>query len=88
MEDRGQPGNIDTPISHDPDTARVPDELGIDQSVIFRGLVRRAVLRNAGDGRFYLDTLSMNAMNDRRRRRAPCCVPGLPSPIVFNRDIP
>ena len=35
------------------ETARYPDELGIDESMIFHGLVRRAVLRDAGDGRYY-----------------------------------
>lgn len=50
--------------------ARFPDELGIDESHIFRGLVRRAVLRPAGDGRYYLDEPSWVAMNDRRRRVA------------------
>jgi hypothetical protein len=50
--------------------ARYPDELGIDESHIFHGLVRRAVLRPAGDGRYYLDEPSWVAMNDRRRRVA------------------
>jgi hypothetical protein len=51
-----------------PELARYPDELGIDESHIFRGLVRRAVLRPAGDGRYYLDEPSWVATNDRRRR--------------------
>jgi hypothetical protein len=53
-----------------PALARYPDELGIDESHIFHGLVRRAVLRPAGDGRYYLDEPSWVAMNDRRRRAA------------------
>ena len=52
-----------------PETARVPDELGIDESLVFRGLVRRAVLREAGAGRYYLDLPSWRAMQDGRRRR-------------------
>lgn len=51
-----------------PELARYPDELGIDESHIFRGLVRRAVLRPVGDGRYYVDEPSWVAMNDRRRR--------------------
>src|SRR4051812_37788109 len=49
--------------------ARFPDELGIDESHIFHGLVRRAVLRPAGDGRYYVDEPSWVAMRDMRRRR-------------------
>ena len=51
-----------------PDRARDPDTLGIDQSLVFKGLVRRAVLREAGPGRYYLDEPSWNAMGSRRRR--------------------
>ncbi len=50
--------------------ARYPDELGIDESHIFRGLVRRAVLRPTGDGRYFLDVPSWVAMKDQRRRVA------------------
>jgi hypothetical protein len=53
-----------------PELARYPEELGIDDSHIFRGLVRRAVLRPVGDGRYFLDEPSWVAMNDRRRRVA------------------
>jgi hypothetical protein len=49
--------------------ARYPDELGIDTTHIFDGLVRRAVLRPAGDGRYYVDEPSWMAMNSMRRRR-------------------
>ena len=49
--------------------ARDPDELGIDESHIFHGLVRRAVLRDAGDGRYYIDEASWRAMNAMRHQR-------------------
>lgn len=52
-----------------PATARDPDELGIDESMVFHGLVRRAVLRDAGGGRYYIDQPSWRAMNDMRRQR-------------------
>jgi hypothetical protein len=51
-----------------PDRARFPDELGIDTSHIFDGLVRRAVLRPIGDGRYYVDEPSWVAMRSTRRR--------------------
>jgi hypothetical protein len=51
-----------------PDSARTPDELGIDRSLIFKGLVRRAVLRETSNGRFYLDQPSWNALHSSRRR--------------------
>lgn len=53
-----------------PELARYPDELGIDTTRIFDGLVRRAVLRPVGDGRYYVDEPSWMAMNSMRRRRA------------------
>ena len=53
-----------------PELARFPEELGIDASHIFDGLVRRAVLRPVGDGRYYVDEPSWMAMNNMRRRRA------------------
>jgi hypothetical protein len=53
-----------------PELARYPDELGIDTSRIFDGLVRRAVLRPVGDGRYYVDEPSWMAMNNMRRQRA------------------
>ena len=52
-----------------PALARYPDELGIDMSRIFDGLVLRAVLRPVGDGRYYVDEPSWMAMNTMRRRR-------------------
>ena len=51
-----------------PVTARDPDELGIDKSAIFNGLVRRAVLREAGNGRYYFDQPSWQALHYQRRR--------------------
>ena len=52
-----------TPIS-----ARSPEELGIDRRLVFQRLVTRAVLRDAGDGRFYLDEPSWHALRVIRRR--------------------
>jgi len=51
-----------------PATARDPDELGIDKTAIFNGLVRRAVLREAGEGRYYVDQPSWQALHYQRRR--------------------
>ncbi len=48
--------------------ARVPDDLGVDESLVFKGLVRRAVLRDAGGGRYYLDEPSWNALRTLRQR--------------------
>lgn len=48
--------------------ARNPGELGVDESMIFKGLVRRAVLRDAGGGRYYLDEPSWVALGNTRRR--------------------
>ncbi len=53
-----------------PSMARDPNELGIDDGVIFRGLVERAILRDAGNGRYYLDEPSWHAHNAMRRKRA------------------
>jgi len=50
--------------------ARDPEELGVKQHLAFARLVRRAVLREAGDGRFYLDEMSWNALRNTRRRVA------------------
>ena len=48
--------------------ARDPEELGVSHHLAFERLVRRAVLREAGDGKFYLDELSWNAVRSMRRR--------------------
>jgi hypothetical protein len=53
-----------------PETARDPGELGVEQDLIFRGLVRRAVLRDAGNGRYYFDQPSWSALSSTRHRLA------------------
>lgn len=53
-----------------PATARDPNDLGIDEGLVFRGLVDRAILRDAGNGRYYVDEPSWYAHNAMRRRRA------------------
>ena len=52
------------------DRARDPDELGVTHHLAFKRLVQRAVLRDAGEGKFYLDELSWNALRAVRRRLA------------------
>lgn len=52
-----------------PERARVPDDLGIDRGAVFNGLVRRAVIREAGGGRYYVDELSWKAMHSMRHRK-------------------
>jgi hypothetical protein len=54
--------------------ARVPGDLGVDENLVFKGLVRRAVLRDAGRGRYYLDEPSWNALHMIRRRMAAVAV--------------
>jgi hypothetical protein len=49
-----------------PAMARTPDDLGIGHHVAFNILVRRAVLRDVGDGRYYLDEPSWQAQRSRR----------------------
>jgi hypothetical protein len=53
-----------------PETARDPNELGVEQDMIFRGLVGRAVLREAGKGRYYFDEPSWRALSSMRHRVA------------------
>jgi hypothetical protein len=53
-----------------PDAARSPGELGIDQRMVHQRLVRRAVLRESGDGRYYLDEPSWEALRGIRHRLA------------------
>src|SRR3954468_21687149 len=48
--------------------ARDPDELGVDRRVAFHRLVSRAVLRDAGTERYYLDEPSWNALRATRRQ--------------------
>ena len=50
-------------------TAVQPSDLAVDLGGVGgRRLVRGAVLRDAGDGRFYLDLLSWEAVRRHRRR--------------------
>jgi len=51
-----------------PDRARDPGELGVGEHLAFERLVKRAVLREAGGGKYYLDELSWNALRGLRRR--------------------
>lgn len=65
-----------------PELARYPDELGIDASRIFDGLVRRAVLRPVGDGRYYVDEPSWMAMRGTRRRVATMMLLALAALVI------
>lgn len=51
-------------------SARDPDALGVARRVAFTLLIRHGVLREAGDGRFYLDEARWIAVRARRRRTA------------------
>jgi hypothetical protein len=51
-----------------PANARSPEELGLDRHLVFHRLVTRAVLREADEGRFYLDEPSWHALRGFRRR--------------------
>jgi hypothetical protein len=53
-----------------PSAARDPGELSVPRRVPFRRLVTRAVLRDAGNGRYYLDEASWNALRSIRHRMA------------------
>lgn len=53
-----------------PDRARQPEELDVRQRLAFDRLVQRAVLRDVGDGRYYLDEPSWKALRRIRRRFA------------------
>lgn len=50
-------------------TAKSVDELGVDTRLVWHGMLRRAVVREASPGRFYLDEAAWEAMRDRRRVR-------------------
>jgi hypothetical protein len=54
----------------DAQSARAPDELGVARRVPFNLLVKHAVLREANEGRYYLDELSWQALRRIRRRVA------------------
>lgn len=51
-----------------PETAKTPDEIGVDGRTAWFRLVDDAVIRSAGDGRFYLDLLTWEALERRRKR--------------------
>ena len=51
-----------------PEQARTLEELGITKGVILRRLRERAVIRQAGPDRFYLDEPSWEAVRRSRRR--------------------
>src|SRR5689334_6862381 len=54
-----------------PDRARAPGELGVDeQRLAWRRLRDRAIVREAGDGRYYLDVEVWQANRRLRRRMA------------------
>ena len=50
-------------------TAKSVDELGVETRLVWSGMLRRAVVREASPGRFYLDEPSWEAMVSRRRIR-------------------
>ena len=51
-----------------PQQARTLEELGVSRGVILRRLRERAVIRQAGPDRFYLDEPSWEAIRRTRRR--------------------
>lgn len=51
-----------------PATARTQSELGADNGVGWRRLTSRAVVRDAGDGRYYLDEPGWEALERGRHR--------------------
>lgn len=53
-----------------PGTAKTPAVLGVHEGVAFRRLRGRAVLREAGEGRLYLDEPSWEALSAMRHRLA------------------
>jgi len=53
-----------------PDRARTPDEVGVDQRLAWRRLREREIVRDAGDGRYYLDVDVWRATRRLRRRMA------------------
>jgi hypothetical protein len=50
------------------DSARRADELDVSEHLAFHRLVRRAVLREGTEGRYYLDEPSWNALRRMRHR--------------------
>lgn len=53
-----------------PERAMRPEDLGVHRRLVFDRLVRRAVLRESSDGRYYLDEPSWEAIAYVRRRLA------------------
>lgn len=51
-----------------PETAKTADEIGVDGRMAWFRLVDHAVIRSAGDGRFYLDIMTWEALERRRKR--------------------
>jgi hypothetical protein len=51
-------------------TAVTPASIGVAERWAFHGLCRRAVLRSAGSGAYYLDEPSWEALRSSRRRTA------------------
>lgn len=50
------------------DRARSPEELGCRISIVFRGLVRRGLLVETSEGRYYLDSQRTDEFLERRRK--------------------
>ena len=53
-----------------PSKAQSPDALGVDTRVAWALLRKRAVIREASPGQFYLDEAAWEALRDRRRQIA------------------
>ena len=53
-----------------PDTAKGLEQVGCRDSRMFRRLVRREVIRQAGPGKYYLDVEAAQAFRKARRERA------------------
>ena len=51
-----------------PQTARTKDEIGVDGGTAWFRLVDDAVVRSADNGRFYIDVLTWQALERRRKR--------------------
>lgn len=51
-----------------PQTARTKDEIGVDGGTAWFRLVDDAVVRSTDNGRFYIDVLTWEALERRRKR--------------------
>jgi hypothetical protein len=69
----------------DPERARTPDEVGCRDSLVFRSLVRRGVLREAGGGRYYLDLESASRLRARQRAMALIAVLAIVTLVILMR---